>query len=104
ADYSSKAQFEWAELRRHGALLFRRQGLTAKQQHGMLVHAGVDGGNRRGRQGLAQVDSGHLAGEWMQRANRKAHEGSSAASVRPQAYLYWVSKNLLAAVRQNGGT
>ncbi len=60
-DIAAARIFALAEIQCKRHLLRVRDVLTAKQQHGVLIHAGLDIGGLLRRQGFTQIDAGDFA-------------------------------------------
>ena len=62
-DVAAARVLDGAEVARERHLLLVGELLVAEDEHGVLVHAGLDGRHLVRRQRLGDVDAGDLAGE-----------------------------------------
>jgi hypothetical protein len=62
-DVAAARVLDVAEVAGESHLLLVGDGLAGEHQHGVLVHARLDGGHLLARERLGDVDAGHLADE-----------------------------------------
>ena len=75
-----RALLALAEIQRKGQLLFVRDVLVAKQQHGIFVHAGFDVGRFLRRQGLSQINARNFAEKMRMKLPDRDRHGVSPES------------------------
>ena len=82
---------------REGDLLAVREGLIAEHQHGVLVHAGPDLGERLRVVDPPEVDWAHLGGEVrMELLERERHRVPPGADADER---YWITECGVATIR-----
>jgi hypothetical protein len=83
AQAGGNGQLDFAEALREGQLLLVGEGLIVEDQHGVLVHALVNGRNILGRERLGEVEAGGLADETRTDLADAEGHGNGLQSCKP---------------------